>query len=879
VTVLSDCTTWGKYIAAYVLRLYPPTLTNQISHALLGACLNRNTCYLNSSIQCISHTPIFREYFTSKAYLNDINTTNPLGYQGHLAQVSAVLINSLWKPFNQNISVQSKRVTAPGSYVMVNAQSLTPKTFKESLGKFNELFSGNEQHDAQELLTFLLGGLSEDLNRIMEKPYIEAPDSDGRPDRELADIWWANHLRREMSIVVALFTGQYKNLLTCRTCKYESARFEPFATLTVPLPEDDHLTAYCILYPLADGADTLKYCLRVRSDGNLHDVLLELAKVLIADEEGSDGSTAPKTRTDASGEEKESADEKGTEKETDPAVIRRAQNLAVVDMRDGYIFKIAPNSWSLQDLQNKDTGDLPQLHIYVLDNVPDDSEDAKKEKTATEGHEDDSTNFDDEDSENDQDSKFGFLAIVQRRSEVVSRDYLHPLAHRVFGTPLLVRMVDMENWTGRQLYDMVARRLRNIVPKTALRFLASTASPSKSKPSSSSTSDDKDESSGSSGTLPLPADQLDKDSRGSNMSTTTTDMEEVSAGSVPRYGFRLRVTTRDGRRCLICPWYKCCIGCLVPDDYAPAAVMNGDSVVVDWHFAVDVATSGFGLRVPVVDPISAQPSPMPRQPQRSSTVTVKNHSSCGPGAKRGGGQSGVITLEECLDAFAKEERIPEAFCSKCKDFRVQTTRMTLWRLPPVLIIHLKRFQFTQTMRRKLRDLVLFPLEGLDLSRIMALDGGDVCRVVPDANSTKETSPLKKPQQENGVAGNSKQTTTESGAASASEADGIKDDKGRSEMLYDLYGVVHHQGALSGGHYVASLKSELDGQWRLFNDAQIYEIHARDVVDSSAYILFYIRRDMIGKKLSDVWNVRKEGSLSAEDMDQLLKGKSDRCVIS
>jgi ubiquitin carboxyl-terminal hydrolase 6/32 len=750
---------------------------------------------------------------------------------------------------------------------MVNAQSLTPKTFKESLGKFNELFSGNEQHDAQELLTFLLAGLSEDLNRIVEKPYIEAPDSDGRPDRELADIWWANHLRREMSIVVALFTGQYKNLLTCRTCKYESARFEPFATLTVPLPEDDHLTAYCILYPLADGADTLKYCLRVRSDGNLHDVLLELARVLIADEEGYDGSTAPKTIAEANGDDKENGDEKGAAIETDPAVIRRAQNLAVVDMRDGYIFKIAPNSWSLQDLQNKDTGDLPQLHVYELDNVPDEPEDAKKEKAATDRLEDDSTNYEDEDSENDQDSKFGFLAIVQRRSEVVSRDYLHPLAHRVFGTPLLVRMVDMETWTGRQLYDMVARRLRNIVPKTALRFLADTTPVSKAKHSSSA-DDDKDDSSSA---LALPADQLDKDSRGSNMSHTTTDMEEVSAGSVPRYGFRLRVTTRDGRRCLICPWYKCCIGCLVPDDYAPAAVMNGDSVVVDWHFAVDVATSGFGLRSCIVDPISAQPSPI-RPPQRISTVAVKNHSSCG--AKRGG-QAGVITLEECLDAFAKEERIPEAFCSKCKDFRVQTTRMTLWRLPPILIIHLKRFQFTQTMRRKLRDLVIFPLEGLDLSRIMALDGaGEGCRVVPEANSANQATPSKKPLQENGDADDSTQATTES-----TEADGIKDDKGRSEMLYDLYGVVHHQGALSGGHYVASLKSELDGQWRLFNDAQIYEIRARDVVDSSAYILFYIRRDMIGKKLSDLWNVRKEGNLSAEDMDQLLKGKSDRCVIS
>lgn len=82
-------------------------------------------------------------------------------------------------------------------------------------------------------MAFLLNGLNEDLNRIADKPYIEQPDSDGRPDAELADIWWRNHLRREFSIVVALFAGQFKSVLACRECGYESARFEPFMFLQV----------------------------------------------------------------------------------------------------------------------------------------------------------------------------------------------------------------------------------------------------------------------------------------------------------------------------------------------------------------------------------------------------------------------------------------------------------------------------------------------------------------------------------------------------------------------------------------------------------------------------------------------------------------------
>lgn len=226
-------------------------------------------------------------------------------------------------------------MTTPGSYALVNAPALTPKTFKDSLGKFNDHFSGNEQHDAQELLAFLLGGLSEDLNRIVDKPYIEAPDSDGRPDSELADIWWSNHLKREMSIIVALFTGQYKSLLTCRSCKYESARFEPFSFLQLPLPEDDHHSVMLVLYPRHEGSDPMKYCVRVHVDGKLGDVLFALAKVLHQDETKEQNPPALDYESNA-----ESKDDSTSVPEE---VYRaRARDLAVVDMRDGYISKIAP---------------------------------------------------------------------------------------------------------------------------------------------------------------------------------------------------------------------------------------------------------------------------------------------------------------------------------------------------------------------------------------------------------------------------------------------------------------------------------------------------------------------------------------------------------
>lgn len=53
------------------------------------------------------------------------------------------------------------------------------------VGRFAPQFSGYQQHDSQELLTFLLDGLHEDLNRIKQKPYIELQDASGRPDKVL----------------------------------------------------------------------------------------------------------------------------------------------------------------------------------------------------------------------------------------------------------------------------------------------------------------------------------------------------------------------------------------------------------------------------------------------------------------------------------------------------------------------------------------------------------------------------------------------------------------------------------------------------------------------------------------------------------------------
>ena len=93
-----------------------------------------NTCFMNSALQCLSHSSLLTDYFLSDKYEVDINTDNPIGMGGELAKEYANLIGALWRD---------------------GALTVTPRKFKSSLARFAPQFSGYMQQDAQELLAFL----------------------------------------------------------------------------------------------------------------------------------------------------------------------------------------------------------------------------------------------------------------------------------------------------------------------------------------------------------------------------------------------------------------------------------------------------------------------------------------------------------------------------------------------------------------------------------------------------------------------------------------------------------------------------------------------------------------------------------------------------
>lgn len=91
------------------------------------------------------------------------------------------------------------------------------------------------------------------------------------------------------------------------------------------------------------------------------------------------------------------------------------------------------------------------------------------------------------------------------------------------------------------------------------------------------------------------------------------------------------------------------------------------------------------------------------------------------------------------------------FCPQCNERRQASKKLDLWRLPEVLVIHLKRFSYSRSMKHKLETFVNFPIHDLDLTKYVA------------------NKNLSQPQ------------------------------------LYELYALTNHYGGLGSGHYTAHIK--------------------------------------------------------------------------
>ncbi|KAM4691704.1 ubiquitin carboxyl-terminal hydrolase 43 [Rhinophrynus dorsalis] len=206
-------------------------------------------------------------------------------------------------------------------------------------------------------------------------------------------------------------------------------------------------------------------------------------------------------------------------------------------------------------------------------------------------------------------------------------------------------------------------------------------------------------------------------------------------------------------------------------------------------------------------------------------------------------QQQSCTLDECFQLYTKEEQLApdDAWrCPHCKVLQQGTVKLSLWTLPDILIIHLKRFRQVGGRRNKLSTLVRFPLTAMDMAPHVVKRGQGGKSMLGQWASWKQAQyPLA---------------------------------NGQLDVLYDLYAVCNHHGSLQGGHYTAYCRNSLDARWYSYDDSNVEHVVEDEVCTRGAYLLFYQKRNAIpiwsasssargstSSSMSDHWVLRLNGS--------------------
>ncbi len=177
------------------------------------------TCYMNSSLQCLANIDIFVEKL-----LKDLNK------------------------LNQNTETFTRAFfTLLYQLKTSNEKFIDPSNFKSSLGKFNPLFEGNNASDAKDLILFILQRLHLELKPIKNNSNAQMnfyQQEQISLDDNKSFQCFNNDFKSSMSCVSETFHGIYKIQLKCDGCKRIKYSYQTFNMLTFILKKikDDKIS-------------------------------------------------------------------------------------------------------------------------------------------------------------------------------------------------------------------------------------------------------------------------------------------------------------------------------------------------------------------------------------------------------------------------------------------------------------------------------------------------------------------------------------------------------------------------------------------------------------------------------------------------------------
>ena len=702
-----------------------------------------NTCFMNSAIQCLSHATPLTRHFLSGRYQLDINRSNPLGTGGQLAVAYAETIKLL----------HHSRATS----------SISPIKLKHAIAMFAPRFAGFLQHDAQEFLAYLLDGLHEDVNRIRNAPYVEMPDvTDGQCIAIAGANAWEAHRKRNDSVVLDTFYGQFKSTCVCPKCQRVSVSFDVYNHVSLEIPQETNENIPMVVIVYASPSVTnpfpkpTRYAVSIRRNTN---IVTDLTHALSA------MCQIPFERLHICEEHHGVI----TIHEGKKPLSAFRNNVLIA-------FDLHPLHATSEKLE-------PVFHAVLTNQliVPDET-------------------------------------LAENEEPPMSKITV-PVTYERIGIPILTSF--SASYTCREVWNHIWSILDFYIARKELHQKDPT------EPSPMDIANDLDVRSmlqirlvvqtNGKERLVFPVASGSATDRASNQTDTIADeskdvemMDATESEIEPQQIIYTSILPRDSDDTLLkyvgidqlrnFVYFDCV--------WSTPETETNDNGVTSGEAKVD-ATPSTMTTTTTTNTFSID---------EDRFYSVMNHSSYLDYMVKSKevASKKVVTLDECLDTFTRPERLDAQnmwYCSHCKDHVQALKTMELWKLPNVLIIHLKRFEYKHSLRRdKLDHLVDFPLYGLDMNQHCGKFHHD-----------------------------HKATTTTAAAAACVDS--------YVPAIYDCFAVVNHYGRMGFGHYTAYARSwneqgfvsSMD-DWHLYDDSQVRTVHdERAVVSSAAYVLLYRRR--------------------------------------
>lgn len=855
-----------------------------------------NTCFMNSALQCIGHSPVFREYFLSHRFEDDINKRNPLGSRGLVTVAYSRLVQALWRERDMSYFI--------------------PNKFREEFIKFRHHFEETRQYDSHEFMVSLLDSLHEDLNRAGNRSNgssdrhhssssrfggcfgqldavvsndltvgdnsiasgsDDADDAEGlSPDETIGDSSWLAHRQRNDSVVVDLFHGQLRSVTVCGTCGERKVTFDPSLFFSLPIPEAKFVRvevkivlqvrwrgrdesspdaaneqrgarALVSAFWLERGSCVTDLCDRIASANNHQAgnrfIVVEvrrnrIKRVIDGDElvENVAGSsslyayerawtleeipTVPSALIDPCLVDNQSRHEakrlasirRTTVSSFDKLIVGSRIDAigprddwhagTVIEVVQNRVLKLASSDPTRRDLMRAVNCKQVCVHFDALS--------SKWNKWFTPG-----------------DWNEGRMLPLYSRTKQVSE---------VFEVQVVHRYVSQRAAAARRSSPSVRVRMQGKLAGSKMSLLSKRSLFEIPTRERTDTLEGRQHQAFEVFGMPLFVTVA------SNKSAL--DMHKAILLQVSRF---LRLSGDTAR---LAELFKCARGPHRMNsgrDNNDEESDNGDDADDE-----DACARAWAARLPyVVRVVNLEdvgsssgvelPVDVSNLLQHFSTRSVltldwkdyklyagrdnqvaDDYPAAMVEALRDAQEgmpaaSNSVPIAKCMDALLKQETISVEdhwICERCGVPRAGTRTSDIWRLPDLVMIQLKRFQYLENQhKQKVRALVDFPLVGLDFSRWVA----------PEAAAATATA---------------------------------------SASVYDLYAVANHVGGLTRGHYTACCRYDADFSesahlftgrddcnvqmrdlWLRFDDEKVSEVAAGDVVTDAAYVLFYKRRAM------------------------------------